>query len=223
MPDTLTPPPPKTRAEDRETPPGAAHGLPDGARMRRAEYHRLYERTPPGFRAELVGGVVRVRKQEPVTISEPHATFQKWASAWLWEYEKRTPGVESLCPVTLELDDGAEPEPDALLRRRPPAGPPELIAEVAVSSLGDDLGAKFDDYEAAGVAEYVVFDVRGRRVRWFARGDAGSYTELAPDPADGLLKSGVFPGLWLDPAAFYDEDAAGVERAVAAGVAARAV
>jgi len=32
--------------------------LHNGDRMSRQEFHRLYEKTPDGFRAELVGGIV---------------------------------------------------------------------------------------------------------------------------------------------------------------------
>ena len=214
--------------------PGAAFGLPDGARMGRAEYHRRYEATPPGFRAELIEGVVHLR--DPMTVSEPHSTYQQGLSEWFYEYTKRTPGLKARATPTVLLDDDAEPEPDGVLMRRregeepggqagPNAGgyvdrPPELAAEVSVSSLAEDLGGKFRDYHAAGVAEYVVFDVRGRRVRWFVRDADGVFVDLTPD-ADGYYKSREFPGLWLDPAAFFAEDAAAVEAAVVAGVAAR--
>ena len=221
------------RADAPDDAPGAAHGLPDGARMKRAEFHRLYEETPPGFRAELIEGVVHLQRKWPVTVGEPHATFQQMLSQWFGDYVKRTPGVKALATPTVLLGDDAEPEPDGMLKRRrtgeepgtsagPNAGgyvdrPPELAAEVSVSSLATDLGGKFRDYHAAGVAEYVVFDVRGRRVRWFARDADGLFVDLAPD-ADGLLKSREFPGLWLDVAAFYAEDAAAVEAAVVKGV-----
>ena len=223
-----------TRTEDHadapDDAPGAAHGLPDGARMKRAEFHRLYERAPAGFRAELIEGVVFVRRRSPVSVGNLHATVQQWLAQWFGEYTKRTPRVKALVTPTVLLDKDAEPEPDGVLMRRRPGEepgsldipryvdrPPELAAEVSVSTLATDLGGKFRDYHAAGVAEYVVFDVRGRRVRWFARDADGLFVDLAPD-ADGLLKSREFPGLWLDVAAFYAEDAAAVEAAVVKGV-----
>jgi hypothetical protein len=36
--------------------------------MTRAEFHRRYERTPPHFRAELIGGVVYI----PSPLKPPH-------------------------------------------------------------------------------------------------------------------------------------------------------
>ena len=236
MPVTAAPPPPSVADARPEVIPGAAYGLPDGARMKRAEYHRLYEKTPPGFRAELIEGTIHVRLREPVTVSEPHSTYQQMLSQWLGEYVKREPAAKARSTPTVLLDEDAEPEPDGVLMRRRPgeepgdqAGPgaaghvdrpPELTAEISVSSLAKDLGPKFRDYHAAGVAEYVVFDVRGRRARWFARDADGVFVDLPPGP-DGVLKSREFPGLWLDVAAFYAEDAAAVEAAVAKGVAAR--
>ena len=46
------------------------------------------------------------------------------------------------------------------------------------------------------------------------------FVPLEPDPADGLLKSVVFPGLWLDAAALVNRDLAKVLAALARGTAA---
>ena len=204
------------------------HVLRDGMRMNRPEFHRRYERiceADPGFRAELIGGVVHLR--EPMSAGNPHATFCDLVTGWLWEYRKRTPGVKGATAPTVQLDDLGEPEPDAVLRRAegPAAagfleGPQELVVEVSDATLRKDLGAKFRDYQRAGVPEYLVVDLPNRRVHWFVRDAAGAFGRLAPD-ADGLHKSREFPGLWLDPAALFAEDPAGIEAAVAAGVAAR--
>jgi hypothetical protein len=56
------------------------------------------------------------------------------------------------------------------------------------------------------VPEYLAWRVLDRAVDWFAlRGDR--YEPLAPGP-DGILRSEVFPGLWLDPAALIAGDGA---------------
>ena len=78
-------------------------------------------------------------------------------------------------------------------------GLPELIVEVASSSESIDLNAKRNDYERAGVLEYVVVVIRQRAVRWFVLQD-GQYEEQQVD-ADGIFKSSVFPGLWLQQTA----------------------
>jgi Uma2 family endonuclease len=88
-------------------------------------------------------------------------------------------------------------------------GPPELIVEVASSSESIDLNAKRrDDYERAGVLEYVVVVIRQRTVRWFALQD-GQYQERQAD-ADGVLQSTVFPGLWLHQTALLQLEGAQV-------------
>jgi hypothetical protein len=67
---------------------------------------------------------------------------------------------------------------------------------LSTSSESIDLHRKRRDYEQAGVLEYVVVVLRQRVVRWFVLQD-GTYREVEAD-ANGLFKSIVFPGLWLD-------------------------
>ncbi len=52
--------------------------------------------------------------------------------------------------------------------------------------------------------EYVVVLIDEGRVLWL-RLEGGGYREIAPD-ADGILRSQVFPGLWLDPKALLNHD-----------------
>ena len=61
---------------------------------------------------------------------------------------------------------------------------------------------------AIGVREYIVWRVQDREVDWFVLRD-GRIEPLAPS-ADGILRSAVFPGLWLDPAALLRGDLAAV-------------
>ena len=58
------------------------------------------------------------------------------------------------------------------------------------------------------VCEYIVWRVLDRAIDWFIRRD-GQYERLEPG-ADGILRSEVFPGLWLDPAAMIGGDSARV-------------
>jgi Uma2 family endonuclease len=82
------------------------------------------------------------------------------------------------------------------------AGAPELIVEVSGSSLSRDLGVKLDLYRRAGVREYLTVLPRPRELVWRYL-SRGRYREIVPDD-DGLLRSRVFPGLWLDPAAVWN-------------------
>jgi Uma2 family endonuclease len=94
---------------------------------------------------------------------------------------------------------------------------PELIAEVAASSVSYDLGKKLKAYRRNGVREYIVWRVQDREVDWFVlRG--GRYEPMAPG-ADGLLRSELFGGLWLEPAALLRGDLATVLEVVRQGLA----
>jgi Uma2 family endonuclease len=105
------------------------------------------------------------------------------------------------------------PQPDVFLRilteyggqsyveRNYATGAPELIVEVSGSSLSRDLGVKLDLYRRVGVLEYLTVLLETRQVIW-RQLSRGRYREIAPDD-DGLLRSRVFPGLWLDPAALW--------------------
>ena len=204
--------------------------LRDGMRMDRREFHRRYERiceTRPEFRAELIGGIVYVT--DPMSKNRPHGRWTYLIQQWLGMYERRTPTVIGRADTTTALGELSEPEPDAQLRDRAEddaddgqtvTGPPGLVVEVSDSTRRTDLGPKRRDYEGEDVPEYLVVDLRRRQVRWFVRDEDDLYVDLAPD-ADGLLKSRVFPGLWLDPAALFAENLADLEAAVVRGVAAR--
>ncbi len=70
-----------------------------------------------------------------------------------------------------------------------------MIVEIAASSAAYDLGDKLNAYRRNGVQEYIVWQVHDRRIDWF-RWKEGAYVKLEPD-REGILKSEVFPGLWL--------------------------
>jgi Uma2 family endonuclease len=204
--------------------PGVPPELYAGARMDRATFHRLYEQTPEGFNAELIGGVVYVAS--PLKV--PHGRHHGILMTWLGAYWAATPGCDLLDNTTAILGDESEPQPDAALRIEGGSshideddyltGPPELVAEVADTTVRLDLGAKRADYEREGITEYLVLVVAERRAVWFVRDERGAFSELSAD-ADRLLKSRVFPGLWLDADAFFGRDGRRVLEAVAKGIA----
>jgi Uma2 family endonuclease len=117
--------------------------------------------------------------------------------------------------VTGTIDN--EPQPDALLLIDPTCGgqthissddfiegSPELVAEIASSSVSYDLHAKLHVYRRNGVREYLVWRMLEQAIDWFVL-RAGQYERLLAD-TNGLLRSEVFPGLWLDPAALVRGD-----------------
>jgi Uma2 family endonuclease len=193
---------------DRATPPP----LIAGQHLDRSTFHSRYEAMPPETQAELIGGVVYIHGR----VSLSHGTLTSLAASWLGLYRRSTRGVEASSRASVLLDDQAEPQPDVLLRIHPSCGgqsrdegeylggAPELIVEVASSSRKIDLGPKFEDYRRAGVREYVVVAIDPEEVFWFVRrGDR--LVPLPPGP-DGVFRSEVFPGLWLDPCALFADD-----------------
>jgi Uma2 family endonuclease len=200
--------------------------LEAGDKLDQKTFHERYEAMPPTTRAELIGGIVFM----PSPLKPRHGRMHARVMGWLLDYEDATPGAETYDNTTAILDEEAEPQPDAYLIVSPEhggqmhynvdeylVGAPELIVEVASSTESIDLHAKRDDYEQAGVQEYVVVALRQARVYWFVlRG--GRFEDLQPG-ADGLLRSQVFPGLWLDPAAFLRRDTARMNQVLQQGLA----
>ena len=150
---------------------------------------------------------------------------------WLDEYAEATPGTEALLNNTQILGPDSEPGPDACLFITPEYGgqvyadeddylhgAPELIVEVSSSTESINLHRKKHDYQKAGVREYVVLALRMQQVFWFVR-QRGKYKEV-PLPADGLFRSRVFPGLWLDAEALLRNQRQRVLAALKQGLAA---
>ena len=65
--------------------------------------------------------------------------------------------------------------------------------------------------------EYLVWRVLDRAVDWFVL-RAGEYQRLEPD-GQGIVRSTVFPGLWLDVEALVRFDLAQVLRVLEQGLA----
>jgi Uma2 family endonuclease len=201
--------------------------LENGDTLTRAEFERRYEAMPHLKKAELIEGVVYV--PSPVR-HRYHGHQHTHLIGWLVQYEANTPSVEASDNVTVRLDLDNEPQPDVLLFIDPACGgqalidadgyiegAPELVAEVAASSASYDLHAKLRVYRRNGVREYIVWRVLDKEIDWFVL-RAGQYERLPLD-AEGLYRSEVFPGLWLDPAALLRGDLATVLAIVQRGLA----
>ena len=216
----------RSRPTDPTEPPDGIPPLENGDRLSRAEFERRYDAMPELKRAELIEGEVYV--SSPVRVQrhgEPHIQL----ATWIGTYTAGTPGLLAADNTTIRLDLDNEPQPDVFLMIRPEYGgqariseddyveyAPELVAEVAASSVSIDLGKKLHVYRRNSVREYIVWRMREREVNWFVLRE-GRYEPLAPG-ADGLLRSEVFPGLWLDPAALLRGDLATVLAVVRQGV-----
>jgi Uma2 family endonuclease len=205
------------------------HSTPDsfepGDRMDRETFHAIYEQMPEDFKAELIGGIVYV----PAALRADHGDVHADVMTWLGTYRAHTPGTRVLDNATHELGEDSEPQPDASLliiggqttvtKKGYIHGAPELIVEVVSSSRAYDLHAKKDDYEKYGVREYIALLIRERRVVWFVRDGADRFVEMAR-PNDGVFKSPLFPGLWLDGHAILGGETKRVLDVLATGIAA---
>jgi len=218
-----------TLSQPRSVGETAANGrippLENGDRLTRPEFERRYAAMPHVKKAELIEGVVYM----PSPVSNEHAEPHFNLITWLGFYSAATPGISGGDNGTLRLDLDNEPQPDAFLRILAEhggqarvdedgyvSGAPELVAEVARSSVSIDLHAKLNAYRRNGVREYLVWRVEDRTIDWFVL-RKGRYGPLAA-AADGLFRSEVLPGLWLDAAALLRGDLQAVFQTVQQGL-----
>ena len=209
MATSTTKTPTRPDAPDRTVPP-----LENGDRLTRDEFERRYEAVPEVKKAELIEGVVYLGS--PVRLRN-HGRPHFHLITWLGTYEDATPGVLGADNATARLDLDNEPQPDVLLMIDPAKGglariteddyvegAPELVVEVAASSVSYDLNVKLHAYRRNGVREYITWRVRDRAIDWRVLRGA-RYEMMAPNEF-GHYRSEVFPGLWLDPEAILRGD-----------------
>ena len=176
--------------------------LENGDRLSRIEFERRYAAMPNLKKAELIEGVVYV----PAALrfrshGQPHGHIM----TWLGVYQAFTPKVELGDNPTVRLDLDNAPQPDAVLmidggQARISSddyieGAPELVVEIAASSVAYDLYDKKRAYRRNGVQEYLVWRVYDCAFDWFSL-EAGEYIKLKPD-SNGIIRSQIFSGLWL--------------------------
>jgi Uma2 family endonuclease len=200
--------------------------LEPGDRLSRDEFERRYQAMPHVKKAELIEGVVHM--PSPVRY-EAHAEPHSLLVTCLGIYRFHTPCVITADNGTVRLDQDNEPQPDATLLLDPRRGgqttisaddyiegAPELVAEVASSTVSYDLHSKKNVYRRNGVREYLVWRVRDREIDWFTlRGS--DFVSLTAD-ASGIVRSEVFPGLWLNVPALISGDLPAVLAALQMGV-----
>ena len=194
-------------------------------RLSRSEFERRYQAMPDLRKAELIEGIV-YKRASPLRIKshgEPHGNL----TGWLWTYKTFTPGLVLGIEPTVRLDPDNEPQPDAVLfvpgRQATIAeddyieGAPELAIEIAASTASIDLHDKKRAYRRNGICEYIVWRTLDSKLDWFKL-EADDYVAVEGDE-QGILKSQVFPGLWLDRAALLVGDMAQVLTVLQTGMA----
>jgi Uma2 family endonuclease len=198
--------------------------LVNGQRMKQPEFHRRYEACPPHEKWELIGGIVYMTSP----LRYPHGAYDFSLGGAFVLYAAATPGVEGAHNATSILGEESEPQPDLSLRISAEyggrsrvneaeylEGPPELIAEIAYSSIDIDMHRKREDYERAGVAEYLVVCIEEQQLHWF---DFRTGQPIRPT-RQGAYRSRVFPGLWIDGPALLARDSKRLIEVIQRGLA----
>ena len=186
--------------------------LENGDRLSRDEFERRYAVMPEACKAELIEGMVYMAA---ALRFKSHGLPHSHLNSWITNYTAYTPGTLVADAPSVRLNNNNEPQPDIILILDPDLGgqtriteddyiegAPELIAEISASTVSIDLGAKKTAYERNGVQEYLVWRVLDQELDWFVL-QAGQYVLLHPD-TDGITRSRIFPGLWLDTSALLN-------------------
>lgn len=203
--------------------PAAVPLLHNGDRLTQSEFHRRYEAHPGKEKFELIGGIVYMASP----LRKPHSDYDDELGFALGLYRRATPGVEVLHNASVILGSTSEPQPDLGLRIVPEfggqsgdtpdqyiEGAPELLTEIAHSTFAIDMHQKKQDYQRAGVREYVVVCIEERQLYWF---NFKTGRLLRPD-GRGIYRSLVFPGLWIDGPAVLARKSARIARIVRQGL-----
>jgi Uma2 family endonuclease len=145
---------------------------------------------------------------QPPLSAEFHGEPDASLSTILGVYAAHTPGVRHFTNSTLRLDFDNTVQPDSILCVDPRhrgaleldakgylVGAPELLAEVASSTVTLGLRDKLQVYRRNGVGEYLVWCTREKEFHWYVR-EGGQF--VRQKPTRGLLRSAQFPGLVLD-------------------------
>ncbi len=217
------------REHSPQTQPNPAQNFPplqSGDRLTLPEFERRYAAAPHIKKAELIEGVVYVAS--PLR-HEQHGKPHSRVMTWLGVYQAMTTGVDLSVEPTVRIDLDNEPQPDAVLFIEASMGgqtrlsgdgyiegAPELIVEIAASSAAIDTGSKKQVYRRNGVLEYVIWQSYENQLEWFWLTD-GEYQLLPSDP-DGIIRSRVFPGLWLAVEALLNNQMARVLEVLQVGL-----
>jgi Uma2 family endonuclease len=180
--------------------------LENGDRLSRHEFERRYTAMPyqktGSNKAELIEGIVYMAS--PLRIKS-HAQPHSQIMTWLGLYQSNTPSLVMGIEPTVRLDLKNEFQPDAVMfipgrgasitEDDYIVGAPELVVEIAASTVSIDMHDKKAAYCRSGVQEYIVWRTLDREIDWFNLQD-GEYIRLECDEKS-IIKSQVFPGLWL--------------------------
>ena len=186
--------------------------LVDRERLTRKEFHRRYLTMPHVKIADLIDGIVYIAPRIPAKRGAARA----YLSSWVGNYSFQTTGVTGSINGTVLLEGDNEVQPTIISKIERSSGgnslidadgyvegSPELVGEVTLTNSNVECHAKKRVYLANGVREYIIWRIDDDAIDWFVLRE-GIYESLVAE--EGIRKSEVFPGLWLDTAALLRGD-----------------
>lgn len=135
-----------------------------------------------GQRYELIEGDL-INK---MGMNEPHAILIVRLTAWLVALFGTRVRIQLPMDVATPDQPTNEPQPDAcvttpaasLSRLRPGPGDVSLVIEAADTTLAFDCGVKAALYARAGISDYWVIDINGRRIITHRKPVGDRYSEI---------------------------------------------
>lgn len=181
--------------------------LENGDMLTLTEFLRRYEEMHDIKKAELIEGVTHMPSPVRIAHSESDGIIQGLLFTFAAGHD-----LKIYPNTTLLLDTENAFQPDAILCTPPRkggrvwmnkagylCGSPELVVEIASSTVSIDLRDKLRVYRRQEVSEYLVWRTEDAEIDWFVL-EEGQYVKMKID-RHGKLRSRVFPGLVLDVAA----------------------
>lgn len=163
---------------------------PPRKRWTRAEYERV---SLDGEHLELVEGELISKMGK----KRPHSNTLMLLRDWLLSiFGGRLVQTEVPIDVASEDNPTSEPEPDLIVTRQDglyysdwnPGSPDlRLIVEVADTTVGFDISTKARLYARAGIVEYWVVDIPGRRIIVHRDPRNGAYSDVVAYGEDELV------------------------------------
>lgn len=150
-------------------------------------------------RYELIEGELLLKMSK----KSPHLRTVWLLTRWLRStFGEQFVAQEPAISVHPEDSQRSEPEPDAIVLNRPfpdleSLARPEdlrLVAEVSGVTFSFDMTVKARLYARAGIAEYLVVDLHGRRVIVHRRPEGGQYLDVVAYLADEMVAALGAPG-----------------------------
>jgi len=137
----------------------------------------------------------------------PHVNSQMLLLTWLvGVFESGCVALEGPIDVAPEDNPSSEPQPDLIVLARdrsqlrnsnPRPEEIHILIEVADSSVGFDLRTKAALYARAGIVEYWVLDIGGRRIIVHRDPRGGRYASVVAYSADETLSPLAAPNAFL--------------------------